>query len=116
MRWRPAVSVIGLICYDALIRPVLLDWGATDAERRMRLPGDDIVQDVRSEAQLPFLSPTVRWSSLPLDENRTRFLVRERDAGWLGLLIPRGLGLLRALGGIVDYAAGEPLHFAWFAR
>jgi hypothetical protein len=48
MRWRLAVSALGLIGYDALVRPALLDWGATDAERRMRLPGDDIVQDVMS--------------------------------------------------------------------
>jgi len=31
-----------------VIRPALLDWGATDAEQRMWLPGDDIVQDVMS--------------------------------------------------------------------
>jgi len=48
MRWRLAGSVLGLIGYDALIRPTLLDWGATDDERRMRLQGDDIVQDVMS--------------------------------------------------------------------
>jgi hypothetical protein len=49
---------------------------------------------------------------LPLDESRTRFLVRERDAGWLRLLAPRGSGLLRALGAIIDYTVGEPLQFA----
>jgi hypothetical protein len=195
---RGILSALGLIGYDALVRPALLDWGATDAERRMRLPGDDIVQDVMSHhtravtvdappaAVWPWLvqigdhragfysydcverylflgtvhyvegrhsatrihpelqkiqigdrintgsvgslhigSPvtvlepnralvigTWAFTLLPLDENRTRLLVRERDAGWLRLLVPRGCGLLRALAAIIDYAVGEPLHFA----
>ena len=198
MRWHLAVSVSGLIGYDALVRPALLDWGATDAERRMRLPGDDIIQDVMSHhtraltidappaAVWPWLvqigdhragfysydwverylfpgtvhyveghhsatrihpelqsikigdrintgsvgsvqigSPvtvlepnhalaigTWAFTLLPLDENHTRLLVRERDAGWLRLLAPRRSGLLRALGAIIDYTIGEPLHFA----
>lgn len=198
MKWHLAASAVGLIFYDALARPALLGWGATDAERRMRLPGDDIVQDVMSHhtravtieappaAVWPWLvqigdhragfysydwverylflgtvhyvegrhsatrihaelqkiqagdridtgsagslrigSPVTvlepnhalvigTWAFvlLPLDENRTRFLVRERDAGWLRLLAPRGSGLLRALGAIIDYTVGEPLHFA----
>ncbi|MEE6136010.1 hypothetical protein SKC41_06635 [Mycobacterium sp. 050128] len=49
---------------------------------------------------------------VPINESRTRLLVRERDAGWLRLLAPRGSGLLRALGAVIDYAVGEPLHFA----
>jgi len=48
MKWQLAVSVLGLIGYHVVIRPALLDWGATDAEQRMWLPGDDIVQDVMS--------------------------------------------------------------------
>jgi hypothetical protein len=198
MKWQLAVSAAGLIFYDALVRPALLDWGASDAERQMRLPGDDIVQDVMSHhtraltidappaAVWPWLvqigdhragfysydwverylfpgtvhyvegrhsatrihpelqkieigdrintgsvgslhigSPVTILESnralvigtwafvlLPLDENRTRLLVRERDAGWLRLLVPRDFGLLRALGGIIDYTVGEPLHFA----
>ncbi|HTX94841.1 MAG TPA: SRPBCC family protein [Mycobacterium sp.] len=191
------VSVLGLIGYDALIRPALLDWGATDAEQRMPLAGDEIVDDVMSHhtravtinapaaAIWPWLvqmgdhragfysydwverylfpgtvhyvdgrnsatrihpelqniaigerintgsfgptqigSPVTvlepdralvigTWAFvlLPLDESHTRLLVRERDAGWLRLLAPRRFGLLRALGAVIDYAIGEPLHF-----
>lgn len=49
---------------------------------------------------------------VPVNESRTRLLVRERDAGWLRLLAPRRSGLLRALGAVIDYTVGEPLHFA----
>lgn len=198
MRWRLALSALGLIGYDGVIRPALLDWGATDAELSMRLPGDDIVADVMSHhtravtidvppaAVWPWLvqvgdrragfysydwverylfpgtvhyveghrlatrihadlqnikigdgintgsigsaqigSPVTvlqpgralvigTWAFvlLPLGGNRTRLLVRERDAGWLRLLASRRYGLLRALGAIIDYTVGEPLHFA----
>ncbi len=198
MRWRLAGSVLGLIGYDALVRPALLDWGATDAERRMRLPGDEIVEDIMSHhtravtidapvavvwpwlvqigdhragfysydwieryvflgtvhyvegrhsatrihpelqkleigdrintgsfgsvqigSPVTVLEPnhalvigTWAFTLLALDETRTRLLVRERDAGWLRLLAPRRSGLLRALGAIIDYTVGEPLHFA----
>lgn len=197
-RWQWAVPVAGLIVYDGLGRPALLDWGATAAERQMRLPGDDIVRDVMSHhtravtidappaAVWPWLvqigdrragfysydwverylfpgtvhyiegrhsatrihselqqiqigdridtgsvgslrigSPVTvlepnhalvigTWAFVlsPLPKDRTRLLVRERDAGWLRLLAPRRSGMLRALGAIVDYAVGEPLHFA----
>ncbi len=197
-RWRRVVSALALIGYDTLIRPALLDWGATDTERRMLLPGDDIVEDVMrhhtravtidapAAAIWPWLvqmgdhragfysydwierylfpgtvhyveghhsatrihpelqkiaigdrintgsfgsvqigSPVTvleperalvigTWAFvlLPLDENHTRLLVRDRDAGWLRLLAPRRSGLLRALGAAIDYTVGEPLHFA----
>ncbi len=192
------MSALALIGYDTLIRPALLDWGATDTERRMLLPGDDIVEDVMrhhtravtidapAAAIWPWLvqmgdhragfysydwierylfpgtvhyveghhsatrihpelqkiaigdrintgsfgsvqigSPVTvleperalvigTWAFvlLPLDENHTRLLVRDRDAGWLRLLAPRRSGLLRALGAAIDYTVGEPLHFA----
>lgn len=48
----------------------------------------------------------------PLPGGRTRLLVRERDAGWMRLLAPRGSGVLRAVLGLVDYVVAEPLHFA----
>jgi hypothetical protein len=47
----------------------------------------------------------------PLPGARTRLIVRERDSGWLRMAAPRRSGLLRALGGLIDYAAAEPLHF-----
>ena len=47
----------------------------------------------------------------PLEGNRTRLLIRERDAGWLRRLAPRRFGLLRGLGALIDYTVGEPLHF-----
>ena len=198
MRWRLAAPVLGVIGYDTLVRPALLDWGATDAEQRMGLPGDEIIQDVMSHhtravtidappaAVWPwvvqigdrragfysydwverYLFPgTVHyidghhsatrvhpelqdikigdrintgsagpvkignpvtvlepnhalvigtWAFVlqPLHGNRTRLLIRERDAGWLRLLAPRRSGLLRALGALIDYTVGEPLHFA----
>jgi hypothetical protein len=48
----------------------------------------------------------------PRPGGRTRLLVRERDTGWFRLLAPRSSGLLRAVGAFIDYAVGEPLHFA----
>ncbi|MFZ1175138.1 MAG: hypothetical protein WAO15_02445 [Mycobacterium sp.] len=202
MRWRLAGSLLGLIGYDTLVRPALVDWGATNVERRMRLPGDDIVEDVMShhtkavtidapaaaiwpwlvqigdhragfysydwieryvflgtvhyveglhsatrihpELQkleigdrintgsfgsvrigrpVTVLEPnhvlvigTWAFTLLPLDENHTRLLVRERDAGWLRLLAPRRSGVLRALGAAIDYTVGEPLHFAMMRK
>lgn len=48
----------------------------------------------------------------PVPDGRTRLLVRERDAGWIRLAAPRRSGLLRTLGGLIDYVVAEPLHFA----
>ena len=45
LRFTVPVAVIG---YDLLVRPWMLDWGATKAECAMPLPGDEIVQDVMS--------------------------------------------------------------------
>lgn len=47
---------------------------------------------------------------------QTRLLVRERDEGWLRLAAPKRSGLLRAIGGLVDYVVGEPLHFVMVRR
>lgn len=47
-----------------------------------------------------------------LPGERTRFLNRERESGWLRQVAPRRSGVLRAAGALVDYAVGEPLHFA----
>jgi hypothetical protein len=47
---------------------------------------------------------------------RTRLLVRGRDSGWLRRAAPRRSGLLRVLGGLVDYVVGEPLHFVMERR
>jgi hypothetical protein len=41
-----------------------------------------------------------------------RLLVRERDAGWIRMTAPRRSGILRAIGSVIDYVVGEPLHFA----
>lgn len=40
------LGVLALAGYDAMVRPWLLDWGSTDHERRLPLPGDDLVADV----------------------------------------------------------------------
>jgi hypothetical protein len=40
------LALLGLACYDALVRPWMLDWGATRAERRTPLPGDGPVDEV----------------------------------------------------------------------
>ena len=48
----------------------------------------------------------------PLPGGRTRFLNRERESGWLRQAAPRRSGVLQALGALVDYMVGEPLHFA----
>jgi hypothetical protein len=46
------------------------------------------------------------------DDGTTRFLVRDRDTGWLRRAAPRRSGLMPIIGGAVDYLVGEPLHFA----
>ncbi|KAE8762712.1 hypothetical protein [Georgenia thermotolerans] len=48
----------------------------------------------------------------PLPGDRTRLLVRERDAGYLRPLVPRRFALARAVAAVVDDVVGEPLHFA----
>lgn len=40
------LSGLGLLGYDALVRPRMLDWGSTSDERSRPLPGDDIVEPV----------------------------------------------------------------------
>jgi len=37
---------LALAAYDTLVRPWMLDWGATADERHLPLPGDEIVEDV----------------------------------------------------------------------
>jgi hypothetical protein len=199
MRFGPVakLGVLALVGYDTLARRRMLDWGATDDERRRPLPGDDVVEEVMThhtkavtidappEAVWPWLvqigdrragfysydwverfvfpgtvhyvervrsattvhpelqdvrlgdrvdtgsfgrfslgSPVTvleqnrafvmgSWAFVlePLPQQRTRLLVRERDAGWLRVVVPRRFGLLRAAAGLVDYLVGEPLHF-----
>lgn len=48
----------------------------------------------------------------PLPDGRTRLLNRERDSGWLKMMVPRRSVPLRCLAGAIDYVVGEPLHFA----
>ena len=48
---------------------------------------------------------------VPLPGGRTRLLVRQPYPGWIRLVVPAHLGVLRALAGMIDYAFGEPLHF-----
>jgi hypothetical protein len=48
----------------------------------------------------------------PTADGRTRFFNRERDTGWIRLAAPRRSGLLRAVGSLIDYVVGEPLHSA----
>ena len=190
------LAVLALAGYDALLRPWMLDWGATGEERRRPLPGDDIVEEVMThhtravtidappEAVWPWLvqigdrrggfysydwferaTGTVHyveggrsatrihpelqdvrvgdriatgsigtsfqiaapvtvvepnralvigtWALVlePLAGGRTRLLVRERNSGWIRGVVPARFGLLRAAGGAIDYAIGEPLHF-----
>jgi hypothetical protein len=197
-RRRMIVGVVALVGYDAFVRPRMLEWGSTPAEREQTLPGDDIVEPVMThltravtidappervwpwliqigdrrggfysydwierfvfagtvhyaerthsasrihpELQHPRVGDHINTGSVgrytignpitilepnhalvigtwafvlqPLPENRTRLLVRERDSGWIRLMAPRRLGLVRAVGAIVDYVIGEPLHFA----
>lgn len=47
----------------------------------------------------------------PMPGGRTRLLVRDRDSGFLALLVPRRFVLPRAILGVVDYLVGDPLHF-----
>jgi hypothetical protein len=183
------------------VRPWMLNWGSTKSERRRRLPGDDISNDIvpagmarhtravtidappeavwpwlvqvgdrragfysydwleratgtvhyvegkhaalrihpelqdvqvgdriatgsigtrlRIDAPVTVLAPNHAlvmgtWAFVlePVPGGRTRLLVREPYPGWLRLAVPARFGLLRALGAAIDYAVGEPLHFA----
>jgi hypothetical protein len=40
-----ALAVIFAAAYDSLLRRRILNWGATDAEARSRLPGDDLLEN-----------------------------------------------------------------------
>lgn len=192
---------IGLLAYDTQLRWWMRDWGSTPDERRMSLPGDDIVEDLMSHhtkavtvqapshavwpwvaqigdrragfysydwveratggvhyvdgrhsatvihpelqdvkvgdrldtasygrsfrvgAQLTVVEPghalvAGTWAFIlePGPDGTTRFLVRERYPGWIRLVVPRRLGMLRAIGAAVDYLFGEPLHFVMERR
>jgi hypothetical protein len=53
MRWRSvAFAVAGLVGvpYGPLLRRRILTWGATDAEARARLPGDELLEDADAVA------------------------------------------------------------------
>ena len=194
---RSRLAGVALIAYDSLIRPRMLNWGATLEEQREQLPGDEVIEpvmthntraltiDVCPESVWPWLvqigdrragfysydwiesylfpgmvhrvdgkrsavriHPELQdlhvgdridtasigkfqigrpvtileqnealvigsWAFIlrPVQEDRTRLLVRERDAGWLKYAAPRRSGLLRTIGSLVDYLIGEPLHF-----
>ncbi len=45
----PVLGVVVLIGYDTVVRPWMRCWGATEAERVKRLPGDEIVEDVMTD-------------------------------------------------------------------
>jgi hypothetical protein len=51
MSGRTTVAVLAVAAavaaYAAMVRPWMLAWGATDAERSDPLPGDDVVPDAR---------------------------------------------------------------------
>jgi hypothetical protein len=189
---------LALFAYDSTLRRWMLDWGSTLRERRMPLPGDEIVEEVMThrtravtinapaEVIWPWLAQigedragwysydwienylfpgtihradgrhsatrvhpelqdlqvgdrvdTARtgplqigapvttcepnralvigsWAFIlqPLPDGQTRLLNRERESGWLRQLAPRRSGVLRTIGGLIDYGVGEPLHFA----
>ena len=191
-RRAPVIGLLGLVIYDAIVRPRMLSWGASDEECHLRLPDDEITDEVmthRTRAVTINAPPQAVWPwllqigdrrggfysydwverfvfpgtvhyvegkhsatrihpqlqnvrvgdrintasvgrltvgkpvtvlepnralvvgtwafvLLPLPPQRTRMLVRERDAGWLRFLAPRRSGLLRALGGLVRGIAG----------
>jgi hypothetical protein len=186
--------------YALVVRPRMMDWGATLEERRAPLPGDDVVNEAvtrgmarhtravtinappevvwpwlvqigdrragfysydwleratgtvhyvegkhsatrihpelqnvqvgdriatgsigtrfRIDAPVTRLEPgralvigTWAFVLVPLAGGRTRLLVREPYPGWIRLAVPSRLAVLKALGGAIDYAFGEPLHF-----
>jgi hypothetical protein len=68
------------------------------------------------EPDRAFVMGTWAFILKPLDGNRTRLLVRERDTGWIRLAAPKGSGLLRAAASLIDYVIAEPLHFAMVRR
>jgi hypothetical protein len=61
------VAAAGLVAYDVLVRPRILDWGATSEETKASLPGDDIaaeVTDHHTRAITINASPEQVWSWL----------------------------------------------------
>jgi hypothetical protein len=52
----------------------------------------------------------------PMRGGRTRLLVRDRDTGWLRLLVPRRFALPRLGLSLLDYLVGDPLHFVMERR
>lgn len=57
--------------YGLMVRPWMLDWGATDDERARPLPGDDIMPAALPEGTYAFILE-------PIDDDTTRFIVRDR--------------------------------------
>jgi hypothetical protein len=64
------------------------------------------------EPSRAFVIGTWAFILRPLPGERTRLLVRDRDAGWIRMAAPRRSGVLRAIGSLIDYVVAEPLHFA----
>jgi hypothetical protein len=63
-RWWPAVLAAAIPLYIQVIRPAMLDWGATPEERTATLPGDDIViapRNVWTRAVTIAVPPAAVW-------------------------------------------------------
>jgi hypothetical protein len=96
------------------IHPELQDVKVGD-----RIDTGSIGRDFRIGSPVTVLEPNRAlvmgtWAFVlqPISGGRTRLLVREPYPGWIRQVMPVRYGLLRALGAAIDYAIGEPLHFA----
>jgi hypothetical protein len=112
-----AICAALLAVFFTVVRPWYLQWGASDAEARMTLPGDGsltgarlptrgITIDVGADAIRPWLSELGLDRGrtvviVPLDGYTTRLLVRDRA--------PQGGSMLARA---VQRTIGEPLRFA----
>lgn len=81
------------------------------------------IGDISIDAPVTVLEPNHAlvigtWAFVlhPTEGGHTRLLVREREPSWIRRIAPRRSGLLRAIGGLIDYTVGEPLHFAMLRK
>ncbi|QNN54981.1 hypothetical protein H9L09_10975 [Nocardioides mesophilus] len=98
------------------IHPELQDLHVGDRLDTGSIDGFSIGTPVKVLEPERALVAGMAWILQPLPGNRTRLLLRDRDAGWLRELVPRAYVVPRLLLGAVDYLVGDPLHFVMERR
>ena len=93
-RWRrrikrtAGVALLGVV-YRMIVRPRMLNWGATPAERERPLPGDDLLPDADAESTMAITidaPPDAVWPWLrQLGQEQGGFYSYERAENLVGL-------------------------------